>query len=686
MPLGGAGLGMARSFPFMGNNILPAGAMAPKYRSDIDGLRAIAVGGVVIYHAFPTLLPGGFVGVDVFFVISGFLITSIIASDALAGKFSIAGFYERRFRRILPALLFMLILSTVAALLILPPTELEQYGQSLIAVALFGSNILFWREGGYFDQPAHDKPLLHTWSLAVEEQFYILWPLIIALLVALGRERTLRAFVWAAVIGSLLAAEAVVRWAPTQAFYLIPYRAWELGFGALLAVGAVPALQSVRQRETVAWVGLALIFIPMLFYSPETPFPGLSAVPPCLGTMMLIHAGREGLTQVGRMLSWRPILFTGLISYGFYLWHWPALVFTQIALNRPLHPLETVLAISAAFALASFSLRFVERPFRQSGQVRISRRTVLTASGVTMGLFASAGAAAYATNGFADLASPRVKVAQAAMESINPFRGRCHNNLGTADLGPIDQCSGGAESRKGYNVLLWGDSHGDHLMPGLDHQGAKQGFAVRQATVSGCSPLILTYDKIPALDRPCADFHRAALAEAAHQPDLGAIVLSVRWSTAIQELSDKSSKDLEQQKATGGASLSAALDKLIAAIRQSVPAGTRIILVGSTPEFGIWPATCFARAYKLDGDPNLCATQIARDASWGTAADKTLTQAAAKNGLALILPRASFCQGALCRTIAHGKILFRDDDHLTNEGSEFATEAMGPLLSGLALH
>lgn len=658
--------------------------MAPKYRSDIDGLRAIAVGGVVIYHAFPTLLPGGFVGVDVFFVISGFLITSIIASDALAGKFSIAGFYERRFRRILPALLFMLVLTTAATLLILPPTELEQYGQSLIAVALFGSNILFWREGGYFDQPAHDKPLLHTWSLAVEEQFYIVWPLIIAVLVVLGRERTLRVFVWVAVIGSLLAAEAVVRFAPTQAFFLLPYRAWELGFGALLAVSAVPSLRSVRQREVAAWIGLALIVAPMLFYSPNTPFPGLSAVPPCLGTMILIHSGREGLTRVGRMLSWRPILFTGLISYGFYLWHWPALVLTQIALNRPLHPLEAVLAVSAAFALASFSLRFVERPFRQSGQVRISRRAVLAASGITMGLFASAGAAAYATKGFADLASPKVKVAQAAMTSINPFRGRCHNNLGTADLGPVEKCSGGIVGRKGYNVLLWGDSHGDHLMPGLDHQGRKQGFVVRQATVSGCSPLILTYKNIPALDRPCAEFHRAALAEAARQPDLGAIVLSIRWSTAIQELSDKTATDLAQQEATGAVGLTGALDKLIATIRQSVPAGTRIILVGSTPEFGIWPATCFARAYKLDGDPNLCATQIARDTAWGTTADKTLTQVARNNGVALMLPRASFCEGALCRTIADGKILFRDDDHLTNEGSEFTTSAMRPLLSGLA--
>ena len=657
--------------------------MAPKYRSDIDGLRAIAVGGVVLYHAFPTLLPGGFIGVDIFFVISGFLITSIIASDALAGKFSIAGFYERRFRRILPALLFMLVLTTIGAVLILPPTELEQYGQSLIAVALFGSNILFWREGGYFDQPAHDKPLLHTWSLAVEEQFYILWPLIIAALVALGRERTLRGFVWLAVIGSLLAAEAMVRMAPTQAFYLLPYRAWELGFGALLAIGAVPPLRSDRQREATAWAGIALILVPMFLYSPSTPFPGLSAVPPCLGTMMLIHAGKGGLTWAGKLLSWRPVLFTGLISYGFYLWHWPALVLSQIALNRPLHPAEAALAVSAAFALAAFSLRFVERPFRQQGQSRISRRAVLAASGMTLGLFASAGATAYATRGFAELASPKVKVAQAAMASINPYRARCHNNLGTADLGPVEQCSAGSVGAKGYQVLLWGDSHGDHLMPGLAHQARTQGFNVRQATVSGCSPLILGYDEVPALDRPCAAFHRAALEEAGRQPQLRAIVLSVRWSSELAGLAKQASPDPEQQEALGAAALSRAAERLLAAIRQHVPAQTHIILVGSTPEFDIWPATCFARAYKLEGDPNACATQQTRDVRWGSIADGTLKAIAKRHpGIEVVLPRSSFCQGTLCRTIANGKILFRDDDHLTNEGSELVAGVIGPLLSG----
>lgn len=351
-----------------------------KYRADIDGLRAVAVGGVVVFHAFPTALTGGFVGVDVFFVLSGFLITAIIRSEAEAGTFSIAGFYERRFRRIVPSLVAMLLATTVAATIILPPSELAAYGKSVVGVAAFVSNILFWQDSGYFDAASVNKPLLHTWSLAVEEQFYIFWPLAAAALIRLGRPRALAAFVAGTVTLSLVLAIVMVRLAPDQAFYLLPYRAWELGFGALLAVGAIPTIRHPLLREAAAWTGLMLLVAPMLLYSEATPFPGLAAVPPCLGTLLLIHAGQGYETRVGRMLSIRPILYVGLTSYSLYLWHWPLLVLPQIALNRPLELWEAAAAIVAAFVLAALSLRFVERPFRGRGTFPLSRRQVMAAS------------------------------------------------------------------------------------------------------------------------------------------------------------------------------------------------------------------------------------------------------------------------------------------------------------------
>ncbi|PXA98275.1 acyltransferase, partial [Nostoc sp. 3335mG] len=258
-----------------------------QYRSDIDGLRAVAVGGVVLFHALPWSLTGGFIGVDVFFVLSGYLITAIIRGEAERGEFSIAKFYERRFRRIMPALLAVVIATTIASVVILPPTELRAYGKSLLGVAGFASNFVFWLDSGYFDASSAEKPLLHTWSLAVEEQFYILWPIIAAALVGTGRKRALPIFVWATVIMSLALAAYMVRADPSQAFYLLPSRAWELGLGALLAVRGLPAIRSNAVREALAVAGILLIVVPMALYTEETPFPGLAAVPPCLGTFLI---------------------------------------------------------------------------------------------------------------------------------------------------------------------------------------------------------------------------------------------------------------------------------------------------------------------------------------------------------------------------------------------------------------
>lgn len=633
-----------------------------KYRTDIDGLRAVAVGGVVLFHAFPTLLTGGFIGVDVFFVLSGYLITAIIRSDAEAGTFSIAGFYERRFRRILPALLAMVVVTSLAAVAILPPSELGNYGKSLAGVGLFASNIVFWNDSGYFDTASANKPLLHTWSLAVEEQFYIVWPIVAALLVRMGRRRLLAGFVWATVGLSLLAAIAAVRYAPSQAFYLLPYRAWELGMGALLATGAVPSLRTRGMREATAWAGLALIVVPMLVYTEATPFPGLAALPPCLGALLILHAGQGVETQAGRMLSWRPMLFVGLVSYSFYLWHWPLLVLPRIALNRPLTPVEAVLAVAVALGLAALSLRHVERPFRGRGTIALSRRKVLSASVAGCAALTLAGAGLFATRGLQAFAAPDVIAAERAVDSINPLRKACHNDEGTDVLGPVDRCTGGAPRPDGgYQVLLWGDSHADHLAAGFDRLGREQGFAFRQASVSGCEALAIfdTDDRRQA----CAEYHRKALAEAAGQPDLRAIVISSRWSRSLPGRAAilKSEPASIQQT-------HALLTRLVRRIRTEVGPRPAIILIGSTPEFDFWPATCLARAAKSGLGRAQCTRAVAADREWGPKADRVLSGIA---GVTAILPRRSYCAGDLCRTVAGDTILYRDDDHLTNEGAWF---------------
>ena len=296
------------------------------YRADIDGLRALAVLPVLFFHFHIKLFSGGFVGVDIFFVISGYLITQIIFADLKRDRFSIVTFYERRIRRIFPALLTVLAVTTLVAFTVLLPAEVEDYGKSLMAATISFSNVYFWSESGYFDAPASLKPLLHTWSLGVEEQFYLLFPLLMAWLYR-NHRRYLPHVLIVAALASFGAAVYVMQTNPSSAFYLPHLRAWELMIGAMLAIGMFPPLLKSWQRELAASVGFALIVFAVLTYTAATPFPGLNAVAPCVGAALILAAGQHGTTVVGRVLSLKPIVWVGLISYSLYLWHWPVMSF-----------------------------------------------------------------------------------------------------------------------------------------------------------------------------------------------------------------------------------------------------------------------------------------------------------------------------------------------------------------------
>ena len=299
-----------------------------QYRSDIDGLRALAVVPVVLGHAHVTGFAGGFVGVDVFFVISGFLITTILATEAREGSFSLTRFYERRARRLFPALFAVLIFCAAAAWTRFPAEDLEAFGRSLLATIFFGSNMLFWSETGYFDIAAEQRPLLHTWSLAVEEQFYLLFPLAVWWTTRRMGGRY-AAWLWPAMGASFVLSVVWVPTHPSSAFYLVPARAWELLMGSALALGLVPALRQQSHRETCSALGTLFIAMSVVLYDANTPFPGSNAVLPCLGAALVIHAGHSGTTAVGRLLGTKPVVFVGLISYSLYLWHWPLLVFAR---------------------------------------------------------------------------------------------------------------------------------------------------------------------------------------------------------------------------------------------------------------------------------------------------------------------------------------------------------------------
>ena len=348
-----------------------------KYRPEIDGLRAIAVASVIIFHAGFATISGGFLGVDVFFVISGYLITTLIINDIQIGKFSFLDFYERRSRRILPALFFVILVSLPFAWALLLPQDMTDFALSVISVGTFSSNFLFWFQSGYFDRVAELKPLLHTWSLAVEEQYYILTPIFFVLSWRIGVKKIVAILVFVSLISIgtahwAVAVQQVSTKVSSAAFFLLPARAFELLAGSLTAFYLLqrkPVANSTY-AEASGMVGLLMILIPMFAYDAKTPLPGMYSLVPIIGTALVICFAVPG-TVTQKILSARFMVAIGLMSYSAYLWHHPIFAFRRYWMERPATTLVSVMMVMSAFGMAYLSWRFIERPFR-------NRRTINT--------------------------------------------------------------------------------------------------------------------------------------------------------------------------------------------------------------------------------------------------------------------------------------------------------------------
>ena len=373
----------------------PSGKIS-HYRADIDGLRALAILSVVGYHGFPQMVRGGFTGVDVFFVISGYLISGLILGDLERGRFSFRRFYARRFRRIFPALIVVLGASLLYGAVALAPDEFRELGKQAAAAAAFGSNILQWTEAGYFDQQAATKPLLHLWSLGVEEQFYIVWPVILVLAYRRARGAALCASLLVLSFGANL---VLTHSSPSAAFFLPFPRFWELLIGALLAHAAHSAVPGSHSSATHAWragLGLALMLTGFLVIDADRAFPGGWALIPTVGTALVIAAPGAWINR--KLLSSKPLVFVGLISYPWYLWHWVLLSFARIA-NYGEEPPRSwrLTAIAASAGLAWLTYRWVERPIRFSSHRDAIPRGLIA----WMSVCALAGIAVYASDGLA---------------------------------------------------------------------------------------------------------------------------------------------------------------------------------------------------------------------------------------------------------------------------------------------
>jgi len=497
--------------------------MTPQYRPDIDGLRAVAVLSVIAYHAGNTLLTGGFVGVDIFFVISGFLITTIIAREIEAGTFSIARFYERRFRRILPALIVVMAATLLVGAVLLGPVTLMDLGKSAVATALFSSNILFFLQSGYFDGPAELKPLLHTWSLAIEEQYYIFFPL---LLLAISRWNSGRYFRWLVALGALSFAACVVvtRHDPSAAFYLIPTRAWELFMGSLLALRAVPEIKQQRLREALALSGALLIGYSIVYFSPKTPFPGAAAAIPTLGAALIIYAGIGGQSVIAWLLSRRPVVFVGLISYSLYLWHWPVLVYTRLYSITPAGPSVIAAMLVLIFALSVLTWNYVETPFREK-RLLAQRRGLFAASGTALAGMLACGALLTGTRGLPQRFTTSSAETLATSDPEWDHWSACEKRT-DGDFDPGSLCDIGRPNGR-PSFLVWGDSHAKSLASGVDLSANLRGLSGKFASRAACPPLL-------SIERPsrrsCDRFNSDVLKALAKNPQIGTVLLVARWS------------------------------------------------------------------------------------------------------------------------------------------------------------
>ena len=628
------------------------------YRADIDGLRAIAVLAVVLYHYGIGGLQGGFVGVDVFFVISGYLITGIIHKEMQRGDFTLTGFYERRARRIFPALFVMLLVTMVVGLFLLLPSDLVRLGKAAAATVLFVSNVQYLRESGYFDSSSDFNPLLHTWSLGVEEQFYVGLPLLL-MLVHRYRPAWMLRIVALCALSSFAACVVVQPIMAKPVFFLSPFRAWELLLGSLLALGAVPQIRGDRLRGSTAVLALLVLFGSVAFMRAGVDFPGWKAAIPVLATAALLHVGAGGASPVTRLLTWRPLVFVGLISYSLYLWHWPLLVLVNYQAGmQPLDTWQTVVLLAAAALLAVASYRWVEQPLRRwrSTSDVPMRARVFAVSGACALLLLASGASLVASQGWPQRVPPKVLALDRARLPVIPYQRECDGKPVSLERA---ECRIGADGNRGL-ALVWGDSWAIAWAPALDQVLSQEGRPGVLALRSACAPLPgVNNRKSPAcLERNAQvlDWIRE------HRPER--IYLIAAWSAWTNA---EGSYPLNDASGLSGNDriFTVAYPRTLQAIRPYVK---EIVVVGPTP--GAPDALPYRLALtEWRGAPPPPEVTLPDSSKDSAAFWQVIRQSA--SGVRIINPAPWFCDQTSCRYLDAGNPLYRDGSHLNMAGARF---------------
>jgi len=645
------------------------------YRKEIDGLRAIAVLPVILFHAKIPGFSGGFIGVDIFFVISGFLITSIIIKEISENKFSIVNFYKRRARRILPALSGVLLVTTLAAYILMPASFLENYSKSLVSVVTFSSNIFFYLTNNYFSTSADLKPLLHTWSLAIEEQFYFIFPLMLVVFWPIGKKRLISSIVLISVLSLILSQYLAMNNFTNANFYFISSRAWELLSGSIIAFMPLQQYKIPSQtRNLLSSIGLLLIAFSIFVFNQHTPFPGFYTLLPVLGTsLILIFCNTKIL--IGRLLASKILVAIGLISYSLYLWHQPLLAFLRLKTVGEPSIEAIVMMIFFSFVLAFLSWKFVELPFRY--QFKNQQMPVFKYSLVSIAFFLVIGMAGYLSQGFESRFEMTIPPGSI---QYSQKRQECHTS-GKQYLPPDQACEYFAQN---ISWASFGDSHIVEPTYALAKRLEAQNIGIKHLTFSACSPA-LSY---PVNQPGCSEWIEESLSYLENNAEITHVLLGFRYSAFLHggnlssypKIPDRDPVNnfpISFQQTFTGDPKELYWQDLKQIINRLLRAGKHISILYPIPEIpvdiniAVLPFSVFGGKTIFDLEKTTTAEFYRKRNAY--ILDK-LDKLPYGDKLEAIKPFDILCDGQYCPAVKDNKALYFDFHHLSLFGSEVIAE------------
>ena len=641
-------------------------------------MRGLAVLLVVFYHAKVGFVTSGYIGVDVFLVISGFLITKIVFGQIDQGSFNAAVFLSRRLRRLMPAAILMVATTLFAALFFVSPNDLETLAASCISVFVLAANLFFWGRQNYFADRVPQQPLLHTWSLGVEEQFYLLFPFFLLAIAAYAPRLRATTFILCAAflfsVGFWMTGSH-----PGAAFYLLPSRAWEFLLGGLVALLAERVTAPRWVLETAAGAGLVGILVAAVGFLGTTPYPGVAALLPVSAASCLIWANGNGphcnaRTMVGTLLGGRILVAVGVASYSLYLWHWPVLTLARYFAGRDLRAVETVAALAMISLVAFVSWAYVEQPFRLFGDAAKPRRPLTPILVVGFGVVVAA-VATLVGHGFPGRLSSVALGFASAGESESRSAGACHD--GPADiLAPTSLCVLAPAQQGHPKVLLWGDSHANALAPALAALGRANGYGVLQATHSSCPPLLGAKVAHVHSVGHCLHFNDMAL-RAVQSLGIERVVLAAYWSAYLPVRADPAfarffdpfsrSSDLGGgDDAANERNFSTALNRTVSTLTNL---GVEVWIVRQIPAQESFVPLTLARAASFGQDYKKIGISLV-DYRMSQAKPDALFDALG-GSVRLIDPAIALCPGSFCLSDVAERSLYIDGNHLSRQGAVF---------------